>query len=336
MPGPAIPETSLLDQWGRSAEKLRISITDRCNFRCTYCMPEEGLNWLNREAILSYEEILRLARIFVELGIRQIRLTGGEPLLRKDLPVLVKQLKALPLLEGLSITTNGVLLKKQAQALYQAGLKSYNISLDSLDPVRFSQAVRRDALSQVFEGLQSLAQFPDVTIKINVVVIRGFNEHEAVDFARLAQEHDWEVRFIEFMPLGTDDHWQQQMVVSGDSLRQTIAEVYPLQLRSKAGKHPAERWRFQDSDSGGLGFINSVSAPFCEACNRIRLTADGQIRTCLFSLKENDLKILLRNGSSDALIAEHIQQIVWHKEAGHGINQADFQRPARSMSSIGG
>lgn len=330
------PAGRLLDQWGRSAEKLRISVTDRCNFRCTYCMPEEGLKWMQREAILTYEEISRLARIFVELGIRQIRLTGGEPLLRKDLPVLVKQLKALPLLENLSITTNGVLLKKQAPALYEAGLKSYNVSLDSLDPLRFSQAVRRDALDQVFEGLHSLSQFPDVTVKINVVVIRNFNGHEALDFARLAREHDWEVRFIEFMPLGTDDHWQQEMVVSGESLRQQIAEVYPLQLRSKAGKHPAERWRFSDTERGGLGFINSVSAPFCKTCNRIRLTADGQIRTCLFSLKENDLKALLRNGSSDELIAEHIQKIVWHKEAGHGINQADFQRPDRSMSSIGG
>lgn len=326
----------LQDAHGRQATKLRISVTDRCNFRCTYCMPEEGLVWQDRAALLSYEEILRLGALFVGLGVTQIRLTGGEPLLRRDLPVLVKSLKALPGLQKLSITTNGTLLEQIGPELYAAGLRSFNISLDSLDPVRFQAAVRRDALQQVLNGLYSLSRWPDCEIKLNTVVVRGHNEDEAVAFATLARQHGWQARFIEFMPLGQDDAWAQQSVVPGEELRQAIDRVYPLKLLESAGQNPAARWGFADGAPGEMGFINSVTAPFCHSCNRIRLTADGQLRTCLFSLRETDLKSLLRQGASDAVLQQAIEQAVWHKEAGHLIAQPQFERPLRTMSRIGG
>ncbi|MBF2054826.1 MAG: GTP 3',8-cyclase MoaA [Candidatus Sericytochromatia bacterium] len=326
----------LLDSHGRQATKLRISVTDRCNFRCTYCMPEEGLVWQDRAALLSYEEILRLARLFVDLGVTQIRLTGGEPLLRRDLPVLVKGLKALPGLQKLAITTNGTLLEQLGPALYAAGLRSFNISLDSLDPVRFQASVRRDALQQVLNGLHSLSRWPDCEVKLNTVVVRGHNEDEAVAFARLARLHGWQARFIEFMPLGQDDAWAQHSVVPGEELRQAIDRVYPLKMLAPAGKNPAARWGFVDGTPGEVGFINSVTEPFCHSCNRIRLTADGQLRTCLFSLRETDLKSPLRQGLGDAELIARIQDAIWQKEAGHLIAQPQFERPLRTMSRIGG
>lgn len=331
----ALQAQPLRDQFGRPAEKLRISITDRCNFRCTYCMPSSGMHWLARDQLLSYEEITRLTRIFVALGIRQLRLTGGEPTLRRDLPLLIAQLQDLGL-EKISITTNGTRLHKMAPELWAAGLKSYNVSLDSLDPTRFAQSVRRKALDQVMAGLETLAAYPDCEVKINVVVIRNFNEDEALDFARLARKRNWSVRFIEFMPLGSDDDWSQKLVVPGQELQAAIDRVYPLELIQSAGHNPASRWRFRDGSPGELGFINSVSEPFCQDCNRIRLTSDGQLRTCLFALQENDLKAPLRQGASDAELAERIRQAVWQKAAGHLINQPGFQRPERTMSRIGG
>ena len=326
----------LLDRFGRRAEKLRVSVTDRCNFRCTYCMPEEGLNWLDKKQLLSYEEITRLVGAFLRLGLRQVRLTGGEPTLRKDLPVLVEQLSALLGLEKLSITTNGTLLPDLAQDLYAAGLKSFNVSLDSLNPKRFTQSVRRDALDRVWAGLDALAQFPDVQVKLNTVVIRNFNEDEALDFAKLARKQNWCVRFIEFMPLGSDDDWANSLVVPGQELLERIQAVYPLLLVESAGRSPAARWKFQDTDLGELGFINSVSEPFCGACNRMRLTSDGQLRTCLFSHHETDFRTALRQGASAEDIEKLIRKAVWNKEAGHLINQPEFQRPDRSMSRIGG
>lgn len=326
----------LRDRFGRLAEKLRVSITDRCNFRCTYCMPEEGLQWLAKDHILSYEEITRLVTLFVRLGIRQVRLTGGEPTLRRDLPVLIRQLKAIPDLQKLSITTNGSLLPELAPELYAAGLKSYNVSLDSLDPQRFAAAVRQNALERVFAGLDALAAYADVEVKINAVIIRNFNENEVLDFVGLARERGWCMRFIEFMPLGQDDGWSHKLVVSGHELRERIQASYPLELLETAGSSPAERWRFGDGSPGELGFINSVSAPFCAACNRIRLTSDGQLRTCLFSHQETDLKSLLRQGASIAELENCIRQALWQKEAGHLIHHSEFQRPERSMSRIGG
>ncbi|MEZ0372405.1 MAG: GTP 3',8-cyclase MoaA [Candidatus Sericytochromatia bacterium] len=325
----------LSDNFGRVARKLRISVTDRCNFRCTYCMPEEGLNWLNRAELLSYEEIARLAQLFVKLGIRSIRLTGGEPLLRKDLPVLVARLAQIAGLEKLAITTNGTLLPELAPALVEAGLRSYNVSLDSLDPRRFAQSVRRDALDRVWAGLETLAGFPGVEVKLNVVVIRSFNEDEALDFARLAHSRGWSVRFIEFMPLGADDSWGRQMVVPGAELLARIQSEFTLIPVEKAGASPAARWRF-DSGPGEIGFINSVSEPFCQSCDRIRLTSDGQLRTCLFSLSETDLKAPLRAGASEAELEAILRRAVAAKEAGHLINQPQFERPGRTMSSIGG
>lgn len=326
----------LRDRFGRQAEKLRISVTDRCNFRCTYCMPVEGLDWLRREDLLQRDEIRRLASIFTGLGITQLRLTGGEPLLRPDLPEIVADLAALPQAPALAITTNGVLLPQLAPKLYAAGLKSYNVSLDSLQTGRFAQSTRREALAQVWAGLKTLGQWPDVRVKLNVVVMRGVNDDEAVDFARVAREHNWAVRFIEFMPLGQDDHWSGGVVVPGQELLDQIQAVYPLEQQEAAGRNPATRWRFADGAPGEIGFINAVTEPFCHSCNRIRLTADGQLRTCLFSLHETDLRGQLRSGASDAQLTETLHAAIAAKEAGHLIQQIGFERPARTMSRIGG
>lgn len=324
------------DRYGRKAQKLRISITDRCNFRCRYCMPEEGLQWLDKASLLSYEEIQRLARIFVAHGVKQIRLTGGEPLLRRDLPELVAQLNALPGLEKLAITTNGTRLPELAERLHAAGLKSYNVSLDSLDPQRFAAAVRQDALARVMQGLETLSQFEDVEVKINAVVMRGFNEDEVLHFARLSREKGWTIRFIEFMPLGSDDRWSQQLVVPGQELLHEIQASFPLRQVEAAGHNPASRWHFADGSPGEIGFINSVSEPFCHSCNRIRLTSDGQLRNCLFALNECDLKSALRQGASDAALVALIAQNIADKAPGHLIGEQDFERPLRTMSRIGG
>lgn len=323
---------TLKDRFGRPVQKLRISVTDRCNFRCSYCMPDEGMQWLPKKDLLTFEEITQLAQLFVSLGVTHIRLTGGEPLLRQDLPLLVRQLKAIPNLKKLAITSNGFLLEQQAQALYEAGLRSFNISLDSLDPARFNQMTRGDFFDKVHRGLRCLEAWPDVEVKINTVVMRGVNEQEAVAFAKLARDTSWKVRFIEFMPLGKGDQWYRQQVVPSAELIQKIQEVYPLEKVESAGANPAERWRFQDG-AGELGFISSVSQPFCEACNRIRITADGQLRTCLFSLEENDLKSALRRGED---LTPLIKKAIWNKEAGHLINEKGFQQPDRGMSRIGG
>ncbi len=330
----------LVDRFGRIARKLRISVTDRCNFRCTYCMPEEGLNWLGRDQLLAYEEIYRLARLFVSQGIHTIRLTGGEPLLRRDLPVLVEQLMGLEGLRQLAVTTNGTRLPELGPELIAAGLTSFNVSLDSLDPQRFEKAVRRKALAKVMAGLDVLASYEQVKVKLNVVVMRGFNEDEALSFAKLARERAWSVRFIEFMPLGSEDEWGHSRVVPGAELLKQIQQVYPLVQVETAGASPAARWRFADDTSAQqkaeLGFINSVSEPFCHSCDRIRLTSDGQLRTCLFSLTETDLRGALRSGASDEQLLHLMQVAIQAKEAGHLINQPQFERPLRTMSSIGG
>lgn len=325
----------LIDRFGRPVEKLRISVTDRCNFRCTYCMPEEGMQWLDKQALLRFEEIMRLAELFVRLGVQQIRLTGGEPLLRKDLPSLVRQLRVLPLQE-LAITTNGYALPEQAQALYEAGLHTFNVSLDSLDRERFAKLVRRDFLARVLRGLETLSHLGPCRIKLNAVVMRGLNEDEAVAFAALARQYNYAVRFIEFMPLGADDTWYRQVVVPGQELLERIQAVYPLIAVEAAGKNPAARWKFADGAPGEVGLINAVTEPFCHSCNRIRLTADGHLRTCLFSVGELDLKTPLRAGASDQDLEALIRDAVWAKEAGHLINQPTFEKPIRSMSRIGG
>jgi cyclic pyranopterin phosphate synthase len=325
---------SLIDTYGRMADDLRISVTDRCNLRCTYCMPAEGMQWLPRAEILSYEEIDRLVGVFMSLGVHTVRLTGGEPLARRDLPVLVEMLAARGV-PDLSLTTNGVFLAEHAGPLARAGLRRVNVSVDSLLRHRFAEMTRRDALDQVLEGLRAAEVAGLQPIKLNCVVVRGTNDGEVVDFARFARDTGYEVRFIEFMPLDADETWTRDAVVPSREVLERIDEVYPLEP-IQHGPEPATMWRFRDGARGAIGVIASVSEPFCASCNRIRITADGQFRTCLFAMEETDVRALLRGGANDNEIADAIRKAVAGKWAGHKINDADFARPARSMSLIGG
>ncbi len=330
-----------MDGFGRIIRNLRVSITDRCNFRCTYCMPAEGLDWLPKTQILTYEEIQRLVQLFVRLGIEEIRLTGGEPTVRKDLPSLIRLLAPLQSegMKSLSITTNGILLDKLAGPLAEAGLTRINVSLDTLDPDKFHQITRRRALDQVMSGLEALERYPSIRpIKVNVVAIRGFTtETDVLALAELARRKPYSVRFIEYMPLDADGNWQSDLVMSGEELRQIIDRKWPLDR--VAGIDPSSTsvvYRFADG-RGEMGFINPVTEPFCATCDRIRLTADGQLRTCLFSIDETDLKTPLREGASDAEMESIVRAAVWLKEKKHKINEGDaFQRASRSMSQIGG
>ncbi len=333
------PRTGLLvDSYGRRIKNLRISITDKCNFRCVYCMPAEGLPWLPRAEILTYEEITRIARVATEIGIEQIRLTGGEPTVRRDLPELIRMLHSIPALRSLSLTTNGVLLTKLAGPLAEAGLTRINVSLDSLARDRFAQLTRRDALAQVLAGLEELEKYPSIhPIKINAVAMRGFTEPEVLDFARLARRKPYVIRWIEFMPLDADQIWRKEDILTGAEIKAIIeSEFGPLQ-RITTGDHSetARRYTFADG-IGEVGFINPVSEPFCAQCDRIRLTADGQLRTCLFAQNETDLRAVLRSGQDDEALAQAIRNAVWHKELKHYIGDTRFRRTARSMSMIGG
>ena len=324
----------LIDSFGRIADDLRISVTDRCNLRCAYCMPPEGMPWLPRSEILTFEEIDRLVGVFMTLGVRTIRLTGGEPLARRDLATLVGMLseRAVP---DLSLTTNGVLLAEHAAALARAGLQRVNVSVDSLLRHRFAEMTRRDALDRVMDGLRAADAAGLQPIKLNCVVVRGTNDDEVVDFARFARETGYEVRFIEFMPLDEQGAWTREAVVPSREVLAGIDAVYPIEPIHH-GPEPATMWRFRDGARGAVGVIASVSEPFCSSCNRIRITADGQFRTCLFALEETDLRAQLRNGVTDQEIADVVRAAVAGKWAGHKINDEDFERPARSMSLIGG
>ena len=331
-------EGPLVDSYGRRIRNLRISVTDRCNFRCVYCMPAEGLAWLPRADILRYEEIARLTRIAASIGIDQVRLTGGEPLVRRDLPDLVRMLRDIPGLTSLSLTTNGFALPRMARDLADAGLTRINVSLDSLARERFAQLTRRDALEQVMSGLRALEDCPTIRpIKINAVAMRGFTEPEVLDFAHFARRTGYVVRWIEFMPLDADQIWRKEDILTGGEIRAIIeSEFGPLV--PIAGPDPSEtarRFTFADG-VGEVGFINPVSEPFCAQCDRIRLTAEGQLRTCLFALVETDLRAPLRAGASDAEIERALREAVWHKELKHYIGDKRFQRSARSMSMIGG
>ena len=327
----------LRDGWGREIKSLRISVTDKCNFRCTYCMPAEGLEWLRRDEILSFEEIARLTRIFASLGIDEVRLTGGEPLVRRDLPVLVEQLAAIDSVRDLSLTTNGVLLDRLAAPLVAAGLRRLNVSLDSLSHVRFAEITRRAALDAVLRGLETAERFPELRpIKINCVAVKGFTEEEVPALAELARRKPYVVRFIEFMPLDADQAWREDQVLTGAEIRAIVEERFgPLVELPAKPSSTSRRFAFADG-KGELGFVNPVSEPFCSSCDRIRLTADGQLRTCLFSRREWDLKTPLRDGSSDARLIELIRFAVRHKELKHRINDPGFVRASRSMSQIGG
>lgn len=328
-----IHERDLVDPFGRTVRDLRISVTDRCNFRCQYCMPAEGMKWLPREDILSFEEIERFARICVSrFGFNGIRLTGGEPLVRAHLPELVERLAGLGV--DLALTTNGATLRLHAAALVAAGLKRINISLDSLQRERFTELTRRDELDRVLDGVDAALEAGLQPIKINVVMMRGINDDEIVDFANYGREKDVTVRFIEFMPLDAGDVWTDRLVVPADEIIKTIGEAFPIEPVVR-GNEPAERWRYSDGN-GEVGVIASVTKPFCGNCDRVRLTAEGQFRTCLFAVDEFDMRSLLRSEANDEAIADAISAAVGTKWAGHSIGQVNFIRPKRTMSQIGG
>ena len=326
----------LHDGHGRRIGDLRVSVTDRCNFRCQYCMPADGLPWLDREEILSFEEIERAVRVMVELGVEDVRLTGGEPLVRRDFPVLAGMLARIPGLRDLSLTTNGYLLERDADALVAAGIQRVNVSIDSLQRDRFFHLTRRDSLPQVLRGLGAIARHPEVhPIKVNAVAMRGFAEEEAIPFAEFARSTAFQVRFIEFMPLDGDRNWTPDSVLTGDEIRALIHARYPLEEAPREPSATARIFRFADG-RGEIGFINPVSEPFCADCNRIRLTADGKLRTCLFSLHETDLREPLRSGASDAELEAIVREAVWRKELKHHVGERGFRQPARTMSAIGG
>jgi GTP 3',8-cyclase len=323
----------LVDSFGRVHRDLRISVTDRCNFRCTYCMPEEGMEWLPRSEVLTFEELERIARLLVEVhGIRSIRLTGGEPTVRAHLPVLVAKLAVLPV--DLSLTTNGATLHSTAVGLAQAGLRRVNVSLDTLQPERFVELTRRDQLSDVLMGIDAAVDAGLAPVKVNVVVVRGVNDDEVIELARYGRDRDVTIRFIEWMPLDGGDVWTTEQVVTQAEIVRQIHAVFPVEPLAR-GSQPAERFRYLDG-RGEVGVIPSVTRPFCEQCDRIRLTADGQLRSCLFSLEDHDLRTLLRSGASDDQISDGIEACVGAKWAGHAIGKVQFVKPRRSMSQIGG
>jgi cyclic pyranopterin phosphate synthase len=324
----------LVDPFGRVVRDLRISVTDRCNFRCTYCMPEEGMQWMPRSEILTFEEIHRLARICVErYGFDGIRLTGGEPTVRAHIAVLVEQLASLGV--DVAMTTNASTLRHTAHQLRRAGLRRINISLDTLDRAKFERMTRRDELENVLAGIAAAKDAGFDPVKINTVVERGTNDDEIVDLARFGRDEGVEVRFIEFMPLDASDAWQRAQVVGQDEIVATIDAVWPVEVVPARGAAPADRFRYRDG-GGTVGVIPTVTKPFCGDCDRVRLTADGQFRTCLFATDEFDLRAALRSGESDDQIAARIERAVGTKWAGHQINQVNFIRPKRTMSQIGG
>src|SRR4051794_16061588 len=326
----------LVDAWGREIKSVRISVTDKCNFRCTYCMPAEGLEWLPRSEVLDFEETTRLVRVLAAMGVSEVRLTGGEPLVRRDIPELVRMLAAVPGVDDLSLTTNGVLLDRLAGPLVAAGLKRLNVSLDSLSHTRFAELTRRDALDKVLAGLAEAERYPELRpLKVNCVAIRGFTEEEVPALAELARRKPYVVRFIEFMPLDADQAWRDDEVLTGGEIRALIEEHWPLEEIPAKASSTARRFRFADG-AGEIGFVNPVSEPFCSSCDRIRLTADGQLRTCLFSRREWDLKTPLRDSSSDAELERLLRFAIRHKELKHKINDPGFVRASRSMSQIGG
>jgi GTP 3',8-cyclase len=326
----------LRDGHGRLIGDLRVSVTDRCNFRCQYCMPAEGLPWLEREEILTFEEIARVVGLFGAMGVHDVRLTGGEPLVRKEFPHLAAMLASIDTVHDLSVTTNGFLLERDAEALVRAGVNRFNVSVDSLQRDRFFQLTRRDALPRVLRGLEVLADYPEAhPIKINAVAMRDFTEEEAIPFAEFARRTPYEVRFIEFMPLDADHAWTADQVLTGEEIRAVIDAVYPLEPEPREPHATARVFRFKDGH-GKIGFINPVSEPFCGDCNRIRLTADGRLRTCLFSLNETDLRTPIREDADDGELERIIRDAVWLKELKHHVGEPGFIQPARSMSAIGG
>jgi GTP 3',8-cyclase len=325
----------LVDTFGRVADDLRVSVTDRCNFRCTYCMPAEGLPWLPKTEILTFEELVRAIGLFVSLGVKEIKLTGGEPTVRAELPKLVRMIRTAHPDLAMSMTTNGLLLDRLARPLVEAGLDRVTISCDSLMRHRFEEMTRRDALDRVMQGMRAAEEAGLTPIKLNCVVIAGTNEDEVVDFARFVRDTGYEVRFIEYMPLDAEQHWERAKVVPSGEILEAIDTVFPL-IAEAEGNEPATTFRFADGAPGSVGVIASVTEPFCDTCNRLRLTAEGQLRACLFAMNEVDIRGPMRAGASNEDLEQLIRSHVWAKWEGHKINHPDFQRPERSMSMIGG
>jgi len=329
-------QAQLIDTQGRRVRDLRISVTDRCNLRCVYCMPAEGMAWLPKEDLLTYEEIARFAGICLSLGITGIRLTGGEPTVRMDLPLLVRMLNDLRPGLDLSITTNGLKLAGMADELREAGLKRVNVSLDTLIPERFHRMARRDRIHEVMAGLEAARRVGFEPIKINAVLMRGLNDDEAVPLARWGRENGYQVRYIEWMPLDFQHSWSREKLVPAAEILERIQAVFPIEPAQQTDPSaPATLYNYTDG-MGSVGVIASVTRPFCGHCDRIRLTADGQIRTCLFALKEYDFRRAMRGGASDDEVAELLRAAVWRKEPGHLINSPFFKQPERGMSAIGG
>jgi len=325
----------LVDSFGRVADDLRISVTDRCNFRCTFCMPAEGLVWLPKTEVLTFEELTRLLALFVRLGVRSLKVTGGEPTVRADLPKLVRMFRDVGPDLDISITTNGLLLDTLAAPLAEAGLDRATVSFHSLKPHRFAEMTRRDALDKVLRGLKAAKASGLWPIKINCVVMGGTNEDEVVAFAEWARETGYDVRFIEYMPLDAQHAWEREKVVPGARILEEIHAHYPLVAESH-GNEPAASYGFADGAPGRIGVIASVTEPFCDTCNRLRITAEGQFRNCLFALEETDLRGPMRAGADDDELERLIRENVVGKWSGHRINHPDFVQPARSMSMIGG
>jgi GTP 3',8-cyclase len=330
-------KSPLTDRLGRVHTSLRISVTDRCNIRCFYCMPNENIRFKPRDEILSFEEIVRFVRVVSQMGVRRLRLTGGEPLVRSDVPQLVEQLAQLPLVEDLALTTNGILLAEQAATLRRAGLRRINISLDTLSEDVFQQITRREGLDRVLAGIAAAQEVGFDSIRLNAIAIRGLTESEIVPLARFSRERGLELRFIEYMPLDAERHWQAADVLDGDTIRRILeAEFGPLlPVEPPHPSQPAVDFKFADG-GGRIGLIHPVSQPFCGSCDRLRLTAEGQVRNCLFSTVEWDARALLRSGSTDDEIAQLVRDCVWAKAPAHGIGSDDFVRPERAMYQIGG
>ncbi|WP_171476073.1 GTP 3',8-cyclase MoaA [Frigoriglobus tundricola] len=329
------PGSALIDSFGRRHNNLRVSVTDRCNLRCTYCMPED-VTFQNRSELLTFEEITAFVRVAASLGVDKVRLTGGEPLVRKELHELVRMLSAVPGIKDIGLTTNGILLEEQAGPLFDAGLRRLNVSLDTLDPVRFRTLTRRDGVERVLAGLAAAKRVGFAPIKVNTVAIRGFAEYDVVPLARYCRSHDFELRFIEYMPIGAEE-WERDKVFFAqeilDLIGRGIGELVPTDNDPSA---PALEYRYRDG-GGSVGLIASVSRPFCQSCNRMRLTADGKLRNCLFALDETDVKGLLRSPTNnEQAIAQALRHSVWSKWEGHEINAATFVKPDRTMHAIGG
>lgn len=334
---PTASSGPLVDRFGRVHTNLRISVTDRCNLRCFYCMPEENVEYLPRQEVLTFEELTRFVRCAVDrLGVNKVRITGGEPLVRQDVAELVRQLHGISGLKDLALTTNGILLDKFAKPLYDAGLRRLNISIDTLDRERFIQYARRDELDRVIAGINLAQETGFCPIKLNAVAIRGLTEADLIPLARFARETDLEVRFIEYMPLDAERSWERDKVLLAQDMRQILAEHFPPLKDISTDPHaPARTWQFADG-RGRIGFISSVSEPFCHQCDRFRLTADGKLRNCLFSTAETDVRDLLRSGASDEQLVGKIRECIAAKEQGHAINSAQFLQPLRPMHAIGG